>query len=204
MSKVSRQSEDTTSPTADSVLLGSYIVDMEVRVRVMLVPKWIPRQIVLTGQTLEILSGNKLKYAFNTAYCTTQILEPLENGPNFPFQLLEHEKVKVTLNAPTASARDEFISHLEKSLVEPGWQPQQKDTLESFISVATAINEKKATESKLNIPSSGVTIDQVQKHLREMKEVYDIVAAMSNVESLYEYLLMLDKDYTKGVQGNFA
>ncbi|OQS03379.1 hypothetical protein THRCLA_21179 [Thraustotheca clavata] len=33
------------------------------------------------------------KYAFNTAYCTTQILEPLENGSNFPFQLLEHEKV---------------------------------------------------------------------------------------------------------------
>ncbi|OQS03380.1 hypothetical protein THRCLA_04321 [Thraustotheca clavata] len=56
------------------------------------------------------------------------------------------------------------------------------------------IHWKKATESKLNSPSSGVTVDQC----------YDIVAAMPNVESLYEYLLTLDKDYTNGVQGNFA
>ncbi|OQR82573.1 hypothetical protein THRCLA_23202, partial [Thraustotheca clavata] len=37
-----------------------------------------------------------------------------------------------------------------------------------------------------------------------MKEVYDIVAAMPNVESLYEYFLKLEKDYANGIQWNYA
>ncbi|EQC31597.1 hypothetical protein SDRG_10767 [Saprolegnia diclina VS20] len=189
---------------AESVMIASYVVDLEVKERVLMVTKWAARQVVLTGQTLEVMDGEKLKFACNTTYCTTRLLEPLDASRLFPFQLLEHGKVKLTLNAPTSSAREDFLSHLEKSVVSDTWAVETKDTWDSFLSVAVAINEKKTLEGKLSVKPSNVSIQQVTQHMLDMKEVYDVVAGLPDVDSLYELFLSLERDYSNGVLGNFA
>ncbi|EQC31589.1 hypothetical protein SDRG_10759 [Saprolegnia diclina VS20] len=198
------QETPMTLTRAESTLVAMYEVNLEVKERVLMVTKWAARQVVLTGQTLEVMDGEKLKFACNTTYCTVRLLEPLDASRFFPFQLVENGKVKVTLNAPTSSARDDFLSHLEKSVVSGTWAVETKDTWDSFLSVAAAINEKKALEGKFRVKPSNVSIQQVTEHMLDMKEVYDVVAGLPDVDSLYELFLSLERDYGNGALGSFA
>ncbi|OQS03674.1 hypothetical protein THRCLA_04008 [Thraustotheca clavata] len=182
--------------------IGSYIADLEVRERRVLKTLWHKRQIVLTGQTLEILDGNTLKFAFNIAYCTTRIQRSTENS--FEFELREHGKSKIVFRAKTEYSRQEFINYLDKFKI---WQlktPRNRDTWTNLISVAEMINRKKLEELSFEIPRTKISVQQVQEHLLYMKEIYDLVATIPDIESLYSTFLSWEKDYFNGNQDTFA
>ncbi|KDO18244.1 hypothetical protein SPRG_16328 [Saprolegnia parasitica CBS 223.65] len=174
---------------------------MEVKESKLFLATWTTRQIALTTQTLEVLDGNKLKFACNTTNCTTRVLPAIDAKRAFPFELLEHGKPKAVFNAPTATARDDLLRRIEAAAAGVAWE-SPSNHWDNFLSVARRINEAKHA----NVPKSNVSVALVQRHFQDMIDIYNVTGSFTNIDDLYAYFLDQEREYVKGEAraGNFA
>ncbi|EQC39079.1 hypothetical protein SDRG_03287 [Saprolegnia diclina VS20] len=191
-----------SSSTTEEETDLSYIVDMELKHTKFLVSSWTHCNVVLTTQTLEVLENDKLHFACSTTHCTTRVLSALDAKRQFPLELLEHGKTKAVLNAPSASARDALLGRLDAAANGISW-PSTSDAWTNFISVAHRINETKTTYAS-RLPKCNVSVALVQRHFRDMIDVYNVTGSFTTIDDVYSYFLDHERQYVADGAPTFA
>ncbi|KAF0720436.1 Aste57867_313 [Aphanomyces stellatus] len=160
---------------------------------------WNWHQFVIHGQQLEVYDktkGHTMIESYETPQCTMQDLSAGEHT----LQLLENGEPRIIFFCPSATTRDRFLHIFASSTTTPNWVKPASTVLDDAVAVAKAIIETDASMKSspiktLEVAPSGVTVDQVQSYIKELKVIYDAFPVSQSKADMYEYVLNLEADF---------
>ncbi|CAK4652243.1 hypothetical protein LEN26_016790 [Aphanomyces euteiches] len=155
---------------------------------------WVWRQIVLHGQTLDVVRKGAIAETFSTVDC-----EFNEIGAKV-YQIVSRGDTRLTFCCPSETLYNKFATVFRASTTTAFWTFPPVVVLDDLVGVAKTIVETedglKASPVKApSVPASNVTVAQVQAHLATLKAAYDEFPLFGSKEELYQYVQSIEADF---------
>ncbi|EQC37086.1 hypothetical protein SDRG_05313 [Saprolegnia diclina VS20] len=148
---------------------------------------WAPVVLSLDGQHLRVDYGDTTTKSYDVVGCSATTTD----ATPFVVRVQFRNGKKLVLNMGSHALQAQLIQLLTTTSA----LDDTASVYDQLVGVATAITDRAALAKKSNLLPCGISVTDVQAHLRGLKDVHDHVSGLQSPLALYEWLLDTEAAY---------